>query len=72
MNWTYISGTQKISEKLIEKYKDKVHWGYISAYQTLSEDFIRKFADEVNWNSIFKFQKNLSPEFREEFKDRLM
>ena len=70
MNWTYISGCQRLSEEFIREFKDKVNWTYISGCQRLSEGFIREFKNWVNWYSISRYQR-LSKEFIAEFKDKL-
>ena len=36
-----------LTEKLIEKYQDKLDWNYISKYQNLSEKFILKHLDKI-------------------------
>ena len=46
VNWKCISVNQKLSEKFIEKYIDKVDWYNISRHQTLSESFIEKYIDK--------------------------
>jgi hypothetical protein len=67
--WWYISFFQKLSERFIGKYKDRVIWYWISYHQKLSESFIEKYKDKVDWYLIFKSQ-NLSPEFREKWKHK--
>src|SRR5574343_779114 len=42
VDWSYISIFQKLSEKFIEKYSDKINWHHISEFQKLSEKFIEK------------------------------
>ena len=60
----------KLSEKFIEKFQDKVDWDLISEYQKLSECFIRKFQNKVSWDDISACQK-LSEDFIEEFQDKV-
>ena len=49
---------------------DQVEWENISS-QPQTEDFIRSNKDKVSWYCISIYQNNLSPEFIEEFKDKL-
>jgi hypothetical protein len=65
-----ISLFSNLSEKFIEKYKDKVDWWDISFRQNLSEKFIEKFENEVKWDWISKYQE-LSEIFIEEHKDKV-
>ncbi len=50
--WGEISYFQKLSEKFIEKHKDKINWYWVSYYQTISEDFIEKHKDKIDWGWV--------------------
>lgn len=51
-NWRYISRYQKLSEKFIDEYEDRVDWDEISERQELSKQFCYKHKKDVNWASI--------------------
>ena len=68
--WHMISKYQKLSEKFIIEFQDKVSWEDISCFQILSKDFIRKFKDKIDWYFLTRYHK-LSDSFREEFADKL-
>jgi hypothetical protein len=70
LNWINISAYQKLSEKFIEKYENKVNWIYISTNQKLSEKFIEKYENKVNWINISINQK-LSEKFIEKYSDKV-
>ena len=70
IDWNHISSYQKLSEKFIREFSDKVDWYYISFHQKLSEEFIREFSDKVYWVYISSSQK-LSEKFIREFADRV-
>jgi hypothetical protein len=61
-DWFCIARFQKLSEKFIEKYSDKLNWYYISGFQNLSEEFMEKHSNKICWFSISLYQK-LSEEF---------
>jgi hypothetical protein len=67
--WGWVSSCQTLSEKFIDKHKDKIWWSCISHYQKLSEEFIEKYEDKVVWYWIFQSQK-LSPKFREKWRHK--
>ena len=69
-DWVNISEYQKLSEKFIREFQDKVDWSYISEYQVLSENFIREFNGKVYWSYISDKQI-LSESFIKEFKYKL-
>ena len=50
--WTNISEYQKLSEKFIEKYSDKLCWFRIAIFQELSEEFIIRHSDKLAINVI--------------------
>ena len=62
----YISQYQKLSQKFIEEFADKLDWDSISICQKLSEKFIQKHIDRVNIKEIFLHQK-LSEEFKKKY-----
>jgi len=68
--WYLISHYQKLSEKFIEKYENKVSWDLISKYQKLSEKFIEKYENKVNWNYI-SFNQKLSEKFIEKYENKV-
>ena len=70
LNWINISAYQKLSEKFIEKYENKVNWNYISFNQKLSEKFIKKFSNKVYWNYISEYQK-LTEKFIEKYENKV-
>ena len=47
-NWTRISRYRILSEKFIERYKNKLNWIIISRYQILSEKFIEKYRNKID------------------------
>ena len=51
-NWRLISKYQKLSEKFIEEFEDRVDWDEISEHQELSKQFCYKHKKDVNWASI--------------------
>lgn len=51
-SWYYISKYQKLSERFIEEYEDRIDWDVISEHQTLSREFCLKHKKDVNWASI--------------------
>jgi hypothetical protein len=64
-DWEHICANQKLSEKFIEKYSDKVCWESICCNQNLSECFIEKHMpelDSITWDYISYYQI-LSEEF---------
>jgi hypothetical protein len=70
VDWSYISIFQKLSEKFIEKYSDKINWHHISEFQKLSEKFIEKHYNKVDWYNISKKQ-TLSESFIEKHYDKV-
>ena len=72
MYWYYISQCQKLSEKFIEKYQDKINWNLISKNQNvkLSESLIEKYQDKINWNNISEYQL-LSENFIKKYQDKI-
>lgn len=46
VNWNNISKYQKLSERFIEKYKDKLNLKHILEYQELTEDFKNKLNNQ--------------------------
>jgi len=65
-----MSQYQKLSEKFIEKFQDKINWMWISIKQKLSEEFIEKYKDKVDWYEISRYQK-LSEELVIKFKQHI-
>jgi hypothetical protein len=57
VHWYWISIYQDLSERFIEKFKEKLDWYYISWHQTLSELFIEKYKNKVDWYHISRYQK---------------
>lgn len=49
LDWNKISKAQKLSEKFIEDFQNKVNWKYIFNYQSsLSPEFINKWKHKIN------------------------
>jgi hypothetical protein len=63
--WNAIATYQELTEKFIDKYKDKINWSSVCIHQTLSEDFIIQHKEYVNWNYVSKYQK-LSEKFMQD------
>lgn len=63
----------RISEDLIEEFKDRVCWIMIpfNYDHQLSIDFIRKFKEKINWTRLSYIKNSFSEEFVEEFKDKI-
>ena len=70
VNWHRISSCQKLSEKFIREFQDKIIWDLISEFQKLSEEFIREFQVKFDWFYISKYQK-FSENFIREFQDKV-
>jgi hypothetical protein len=70
-DWEFISIDQKLSEKFIEKYKNKIDWGLISMYQKLSQAFIEKYSHKLNWDNISFFQRRISLNFIEKHSEKV-
>ena len=51
-NWYWISSHQKLSEEVIEKFKDTGYWEGISYYQNLSDDFIKEFEYKLDLENL--------------------
>jgi hypothetical protein len=64
---------QKKAECFIRQFKDQGDFdlSWLQQLIMFSEEFLRDYADEFDWSYIFS-DYNLSPEFREEFKDRIV
>ena len=58
-------------EKQAVLAKEAFNWTLAIRYGGLTEDTLRKFVDRLNWQEVSISQKNMSPEFIEEFKDKL-
>ncbi|ALN97805.1 tryptophan repeat gene family protein [Bacillus phage vB_BpuM-BpSp] len=69
-HWILISGGQDLSEKFIEKYKDKIEWTRFSQFSILDESIIEKYCDLVDWWCISTYQ-NLSEEFIKKYFNKL-
>jgi len=80
-DWSKISLCEKLSEKFMEKYKDRIWWSIIFSVQILSEPFIEKIINDykpfnnvninkIIWRNITIHQK-LSEQFMEKYKDRI-
>lgn len=54
--WYFVSEFQRLSEKNIHKYIDKLSLLKITKFQTLSENFIRKNIKILNSDSLEKYQ----------------
>ena len=70
VNWHRISSCQKLSEKFIREFQDKIIWDLISEFQKLSEEFIREFQVKFDWFYISKYQKFSENSIRE-FQDKV-
>jgi hypothetical protein len=70
-DWGMICINQKLSEKFIEKYKNKIDWELISIYQNLSQDFIEKYSNKVHWKYISFFQRRISLNFIEKHSEKV-
>lgn len=68
--WDYISEYQKLSEKVISDFADKLDWTKLSYHQKLSEALIEKFKDRVVWDAI-AYTQILSDKFIEKYADKL-
>lgn len=80
MNWFEIVRFQKIPPSMMIEYGSNeicpwdlsVFWDYVARYQSLSESMIERFIDKFNWFYVFKYQKNLTSEFKKKHLDRLL
>ena len=64
----WVSINQKLSEKFIEKFQNKLDWYWVSKYQKLSEKFLYKNLDKI---SIKELKENEHLNFSNEFYDSL-
>jgi hypothetical protein len=55
-DWDALSRKQ-LSEKQIDKYKDKLNWKYISKYHKLTDDMLIKYHNYINWEIVLKERK---------------
>ena len=73
IDWNYVCTYDEVPEGIMRKFHDRLDWLSVSACQRMSEQFMRDFQDKIRWECI-RANPNiikLSPEFLEEFKDRL-
>jgi len=72
LDWKGVSRFQKLSEKFIIKFEDRVDFESITQYQynRLSINFIRKYQNKMEWEYISR-KKSLPEDFMIEFKDKL-
>lgn len=69
-DWKALSACQKLSEKFILEFADKINWTDITAGQDLSEEFMEKYADKIRWEYVARYQR-ISEEFYWKHKDKL-
>lgn len=55
--WKELAIFQKLSEKFLIKYAEKLDWNLVSQYQELSCEFINKNWYLISWEKIFKYKK---------------
>ena len=52
LNWKIMSGSQELTEELIELRYKYVNWALISGTQKLSKKFICKWSNFIDWNRL--------------------
>jgi hypothetical protein len=65
VDWNRISRNQKLSERFIKEFADRMDWTLISMYQTLSENFIRDFGSLLNPYGLVE-NPNISDEIKKQ------
>lgn len=70
ISFTHYFG-QKLSEKQMEEFKDRLDWEWVSQRIPMSEKTILKYSERITWDHLERFQ-DLSQEFIEKYKDKIM
>ena len=66
LDWYRISAHQKLSERFIREFKDRIDWYSISRYQQLSEGFMNEFETRVDRQEQLKAFKRKSLKVKRE------
>jgi hypothetical protein len=68
--WGIISGYQRLSERFIIDFKDKLDWKCISSFQVLSDKFIEEFKDKIDW-AYLSINNSLSENIIRKYPDKI-
>lgn len=62
-----ISTHQRLSQKVIEEFKDYVNWWKICLHQNISYDFMEKHWDKIEWAAlanVYRFDSDFQKRFK--------
>ena len=62
-----ISTYQRLSQKVIEEFKDYVNWWKICLHQKMSYDFMEKHWDKIEWAAlanVYRFDSDFQRRFK--------
>lgn len=73
INWDHLYWNYKLSDEVLEEFKDKLNWHQISIYQSrnISEKTIERFANYLEWDYLAMYRE-LSEELIEKYHNKML